>query len=355
MSETAIGQYSEPPGATPPGATAPIAQPLVREGDFALKLAPALGLGTPTDEAEAESKLNAVGVSPKNGWIADYPVTPDIVGEIQTSVGESADAGTLRIAKDTALMAVQNVVNESNLSVRTEGPGETPAPNPDTTVINNYYTTEGPPVVTYYAPPPDYAYLYTWVPYPFWWWDFWFPGFFVLTDFDIRVHRHFHGRERDFFITNHFREFGTRRFVRIDPTNRSRGGTFPGTRGGTTRSFRGTAPGGGTSAGARFQGGGTIGQRFQGGVTGGTRGFRAPEPSGNRSSVFQRFGNSRFEGRASDRGFQSRFGSGRAPSGSFQGRPSQGPGGGRSFGQGGFRDSQGGTFHGGGGGRGGRR
>lgn len=312
MRETSIAQYEQPAGENPP-----VAQPLVREGDFALKLAPALGLGTPANEAEAESKLSSAGISPKNGWIADYPVTPDIVGEVQTSVGEAADAGSLSMGKDTALTAVQNVVNESNLSVRTEGPGETQAPGPGTTVINNYYTTEGPPVVTYYAPPPDYAYLYTWVPFPFWWWDFWFPGFFVLVDFDIRVVQ----VNRVVFISNHFREFGTRRFVRIDPTNRFRGGTFTGTN--------------------RFRGGTTIGSRFQGGtstgMTGGTRGFRAPVPSGNRSSVFQRFGNSRFEGRASDRGFQSRSRSGQMPS-----RPAQMPG--RVF-----RDSLGGTFHGGGG------
>ncbi len=311
-----MAQYQQPPGSSPP-----IGQPLVREGDFAMKLAPALGLGTPANEAEAESKLTSLGIGPKNGWIADYPVTPDILGEVEASVGEAADAGSLNVEKDTALRAVQDIAQGYALPVSAEGQGETQAPSPGTTVVNNYYTTEGPPVVTYYAPPPDYAYLYTWVPYPFWWWDFWFPGFYVLADFDVRVHHRFHGREYFGVISNHYREPISRRFLRIDPTSRFRGGTSIGTR------FRGGAP-----------------ER----PFGGTRGYSAPSPSGSRTSVFERFGNSRFEGRAGDRGFSSRFRSGQLPPRPTQmpSRPARIPGGV-------FRDRQGGTFHGGGWSRGG--
>ena len=53
----------------------------------------------------------------------------------------------------------------------------------DDSVISNYYGSEGPPVITYYAPPPDYSYLYSWVPYPFWWWGWWFPGYYMLSSF----------------------------------------------------------------------------------------------------------------------------------------------------------------------------
>ena len=55
------------------------------------------------------------------------------------------------------------------------------------TEIDNYYYDEGPPVVTYYPPPYDYGYLYAWDPFPFWWGGVWFPGFFILTDFDCVV------------------------------------------------------------------------------------------------------------------------------------------------------------------------
>ena len=57
----------------------PVAQTLVREGDFAVKLAATLNLGLPTNEAEAEDMLAKAGVAPLNGWISDYPMTPQIV------------------------------------------------------------------------------------------------------------------------------------------------------------------------------------------------------------------------------------------------------------------------------------
>src|SRR3974377_1091063 len=53
----------------------PISPPLVREGAFAVDLAVALNLGQPSSEAEAESMLGEVGIAPRNGWIADYPLT----------------------------------------------------------------------------------------------------------------------------------------------------------------------------------------------------------------------------------------------------------------------------------------
>ena len=64
----------------------PVAQPLVREGDFAIKLAAELGLGSPSDEAAAEEMLVKTGVSPANGWISDYPVTPEIIGQLDESL-----------------------------------------------------------------------------------------------------------------------------------------------------------------------------------------------------------------------------------------------------------------------------
>ena len=63
----------------------PVAQTLVREGDFAIKLATELGLGSPTEEAAAEEMLAKAGVLPVNGWISDYPVTPEIIGQLNDS------------------------------------------------------------------------------------------------------------------------------------------------------------------------------------------------------------------------------------------------------------------------------
>ena len=366
------------------GANPPIEQPLVREGDFALTLAEALGLGTTEDETEAANILNAAGIAPENGWIADYPVTPDVVGELQASVGDAADAGRLSIGKDAALIVFRDVAVEYGLSIRVgEGQGGTGwGEDPASEDLNDYYETEGPPVITYYAPPPAYAYMYTWVPYPFWWWNFWYPGYFVLVDFDLRIHffdrvrilphdrfrPHFHERPRSFthdrvrpgvrprldikdrrdgkFISNHYHDRRTGSVRRIDPTKRSQSVIIPST--GTTRTeFRGT------------------------------RGYNVPRPhGGTRSSAFDRSGSSRVDGAASDRGFRSRTGAGIVPrrevparevaprreitprerldrDRSVQDRAAQGavktgePRK-RDVRKEGFRDSRGGTFHGGG-------
>jgi len=210
---------------------APIAQQLVREGDLAVKLVTDLGLGATGDEVEAENQLSHVGIMPRNGWIADYPVTPDIIGELQQKVGESADAGKLSIGRDEALKIFDGAVAELKLAVKphTVAKGYQPELEiaeayPDPATISNYYTAEGPPVVTYYAPPPDYYYLYSWVPYPFWWTGFWFPGFFVLNDF----HRTVVVNHRVHFVSNHYRDIRSHRVFRIDPVRRFDGRTFAG-------------------------------------------------------------------------------------------------------------------------------
>ena len=178
------------------GEQSPISQPLVREGDLAVRLVDALKLGTATSEAEAESLLGNAGVSPRNGWIADYPVTPDVVGELNQSISVAAESKSLKMGKAEALNAFQKVMAEINLVVRGGTPGQT-AQNgpsnstaPDAAVISDYYSEQGPPAVTSYPPPPDYTYLYIWVPYPFWGWNLRFPGFYILGDFHRVVHVH---------------------------------------------------------------------------------------------------------------------------------------------------------------------
>ena len=209
----------------------PVSQPLINEGGFAVELASALAVVSTDDEVEAESRLGELGITPQNGWIADYPVTPDIVFELQNSVGEAAAAGKLSISKDDALKKFNDVTVGVGLSVSPYTPGTNYQPTPATcanypnpAVVNNSYTEEGPPVVTYYCPPPDYYDFYTWVPCPFWWSDLWFPGFFILHDFHRVIHRH----KKVMVITNHFNEYGSHRAFRIDPMERFRGRTFGG-------------------------------------------------------------------------------------------------------------------------------
>jgi len=337
----------------------PVSQTLIPEGQFALKLAPALKLGTPNNEAQAEDLLTSAGIAPKNGWIADYPVTPNIIGELQNSVTTAADAKKLPMGKDEALKAFQGLTSEFGLAISpgSEQYAESQPPTSSEYVepqeINDYYYDEGPPVVTYYPPPWDYYYLYGWVPYPFWCSGFFFPGFFVLNDFDIIVggfhHHHFR-------ITNHFFDPRTHAFGRVDPVNHTW------TRGLHTTAFNSTATrNAASSIFSRSMGRTTFARGSQGstgsrassfGRTQGNRGF----VTNNRGNAIggRSLGNSSGFGTGGGRSLHSfnrsssapssrgSFSSGHSFSGFSGGHSSSGFSGGHSFG---------GGFHGGGGGR----
>jgi hypothetical protein len=208
----------------------PVGQALVREGDLAIKLVDRLKIGSAENEAEAESLLASMGIAPRNGWIGDYPVTPDIIGELQGAVAEAADSQQLAMGKDEAAQQFQDLTAEMGVSFVADTRGEATqeeAPrdyseysSPD--VINNYYYNEGPPIVTYYPPPVDYYYMYAWVPYPFWYSGFFFRGFFILHDF----HRTFFVNRRACVVSNHFRDPRTHRVLTVDPVRRHAGSAF---------------------------------------------------------------------------------------------------------------------------------
>ncbi|MBP8646256.1 MAG: hypothetical protein KBH99_09060 [Syntrophobacteraceae bacterium] len=220
----------------------PLAQPLVREGDLAVELAEGL-MGYPIEsEAEAESKLASLGIEPGNGWISDYPVTPDILGEIESAVAHAADLGKISMSRSEALAMVRDICIDLGLSIYTgsEGPpplGDTPSYDstfPDSSMVEDYYSDYGPPIVTYYSPPWDYYHLYSWVPYPFWWGSFGFGGYFILRDFHRRVvvvdrgavdHRHM-GKGREYrkrlrAVTNHVTDSRTGKVYRLNPETRT--------------------------------------------------------------------------------------------------------------------------------------
>jgi hypothetical protein len=201
---------------------------LVREGDFAAALDAALGVGNGQSEIEAENRLANLGILPRNGWMADYPVTPDILDELYKAVGNAAVSGRLSVSSDEALRRFGEVAYGAGLLERPYASGGTYGSEPgsvegypDQGYVSGYYADQGPPIVTYYAPPPDYYYLYSFVPYPFWYSTYWFPGFFVLRDF----HRYYgHG-----FVSNHLRHPTSGSFARVNPATRVNGGTFAGT------------------------------------------------------------------------------------------------------------------------------
>jgi len=250
----AVYAESEQQASTAP----PVAPPLVREGDFAVKLVGALNIGTAKNETEAESMLIAAGIAPQNGWISDYPVTPDILVEIQKAVGDAADADRLPIGKSDGLKALQNVETSVGLAVVPDTSGKYAEAQPPATpeytepsVINNYYYTEGPPVVTYYPPPWDYSYLYAWVPSPFWCGGFFFPGFFILNDFDRVIFFNRHA----VVVTNHVFDRGHHRFSTVDPVARWRGSR------GSSRAVTGRSEGRRFSTTEASRGAGSILQR----------------------------------------------------------------------------------------------
>ena len=224
------------------GPVPPVAQPLVREGDFAVRLTEALNMGKTQSEPEAESTLTSVGIAPRNGWIANYPVTPDVLGELRDAVGEAADSGRIPIKRAEAEKTFDTlsahlglaVVPETQSGVAQNEPARSDQPQPSTEpprysepapnygeysnpdVLNNYYYDEGPPVVTYYPPPRDYYYLYAWVPYPFLYSGFFFPGYFILNDFS----RFIVFNNTVVVVSNHHHDHHSGRIHRIDPRTR---------------------------------------------------------------------------------------------------------------------------------------
>jgi hypothetical protein len=216
----------------------PVSQALVREGDFAFELVESLKLGVSRDEAQAESTLAYLGIVPRNGWIADYPMTPDIIVEVLDTTGAAAGSGKLSLSRSDAEEAVRTVTAKLGLPVTAAGDDQTQYASTedysyyyDTTAIDNYYEDQGPPVITYYTPPWDYYYLYSWVPFPFWCGGFFFGGFFVQHDFDrvVRVHTHFNrnnvfvNRTMDKRATNHLPGTAPGQVARVDPVARSTG------------------------------------------------------------------------------------------------------------------------------------
>lgn len=209
----------------------PVAQPLVREGDFAIKLAAMLDLGNPTEEAVAEDVLATAGVMPENGWLSDYPVTPQIIGQLQESIAKAASEGKLPMTAEEATRGLYTLAAQMNLPTPAapesvpSGAQQAPAAQTSPSVVNNYYYNQGPPVVTYYPPPADYAYMYDWVPYPSWWVGFWFSGFFIARHFTtvvvvttpVVVSGAVVVTSRPVIVTNRIIDPVTRRVAVVDP------------------------------------------------------------------------------------------------------------------------------------------
>jgi len=139
----------------------PVSPGLVREGNFAIRLVEVLGLGTAKNEAEAENRLAAVGISPKNGWIADYPLTPDIIGELRGAIDAALDSGKLAMNKHEALLAVQVLIDSQWRQSATSGKEQAREYADYPPTVNEGYDP-------YYNPEPYYSPYYpSYYPYPY--------------------------------------------------------------------------------------------------------------------------------------------------------------------------------------------
>ena len=120
-----------------------------------MDLAEGLKLGEVKNEAEAESKLASVGILPKNGWIADYPLTPEIIEQVRNAVSEAADSGKIAMKRDEAAKAFQDLV---------------------TSIESQHAEVEPPPASQPYPEPYDYPrYYYSPYLYPY---PYYFGGYY---------------------------------------------------------------------------------------------------------------------------------------------------------------------------------
>jgi hypothetical protein len=134
-----------------------IERSLIREGFFAMKLAEALKIGPVKSEADAENMLAMVGILPKNGWIADYPVTPDIIRELRQAIVVAADSGKIAMNKSEAIQVFEDLVIEIESQEATFEPPPSRQPYPET----YYYTNPYPFYFRFLYPYPYFA------PYPY--------------------------------------------------------------------------------------------------------------------------------------------------------------------------------------------
>src|SRR5271169_6295509 len=111
---TAVMSLAQTTQSGPP----PVDPTIVREGDFAVRLLFELGQGTAEDEIAAERQLGKIGIVPRNGWIADYPVTPDIYAELQKAVSDAADSQKLSMSREEALKRLNTVNIQLGVSVK---------------------------------------------------------------------------------------------------------------------------------------------------------------------------------------------------------------------------------------------
>lgn len=194
------------------------------------------------------------------------------------------------MTSEQATRGLYSLASEMNLPTPAES-GASAAPAgaslpSNSATINNYYSDQGPPIITYYEPPVDYAYLYAWVPYPVWWFGFWFPGFYICHNFTTTVivrggHDEWHHRA---IVSNRVVDPVSHRAVFVDPVTRTGRGSLRAMtilRTGSGRTFANLA---------EFRRDVQSGRERTGAVTGPVRtgGFRSADARKGASAIYSR-------------------------------------------------------------------
>lgn len=183
-----------------------IAPALVRQGEFAMRLAGALALETAEDDEDGAIRaLVALGVEPAAGWQADQAMTPQTVTELRADLADAAAAGRLAMETDTAWAAFDELLAELGLPLPAEpAPGYAGAGPPlngygpycDARTTQYFYGSYGLPIYSYCYPPAAYIHYYSWVPCGFRAYGYHFAGFFMLRQVH-RIPRVHHDRRFD--------------------------------------------------------------------------------------------------------------------------------------------------------------
>src|SRR5581483_2604210 len=221
-------ENSAPSPLSPSVNSAPARTEPATQGQFAVQLVEELGLDPQPTPEGAAGLLTQIRVSPPLGrWELERPITPTLVTRLRTLTVSAAEAGTISIRPEEALLAFDTTAALLGVPITAGAPADPADPNYTTTVV------QSPPLVLIAPPPPVYYTSYVWVPVEpgFFWGGVWCSGYFV---FDVGHRNYWFHRHRFDFprdrIERHFTDHV------VGPRLRGHGG-FSGTQPLPPRSF----------------------------------------------------------------------------------------------------------------------
>ena len=121
----------------------PVAQALVPEGVYAQRLIETLKLGAVKDDAKAEELLSSLGIEPKYGWISEYPLTPEVLGELDKDIATASAQEKIAPSTDQAVKLVNQLKSQLGFNVGISPLTASPPTPPAVTKIYKYIDNKG--------------------------------------------------------------------------------------------------------------------------------------------------------------------------------------------------------------------